>query len=550
VIGFEGVGRVLRTLRHLRARQLVGQVLWRLRRGTRVGTPWQGLAPTLLAKTPAVPFLPAPEHAMTDGWRSFRLLNREVVFSKHIEWGYAGEGPLWAYHLHQFDYLRRSSLTPSARRRLIFDWIEEHCAGVGWNSHSTSLRTMTWIKLMLTAGALALSDEEEEEVRASLAAQLQHLAAHLETHIGANHYLSNLLALVFAGLVFEGSVSDGWLAHAEDLRRELSEQVLADGLHYERSPMYHALLLESVLDLLNVATTVPERVPPGLEHSLRDAAARMLGALRVLTHPDGAIALFGDCAFGIAAGCDALKAYAQGLGVSASDSVVEGVLEAGGYVRLERGPWCFIASVSGPSPAHQPGHAHGDALAFELSIEAQRVVTDTGVYEYIPGALRDIARATRSHATCEVAGRDQAEFWAGHRVGGRPPVKLIAVEPGRRLEATCASWATPQTLHRRMAQLSGDTLTLTDQLEGAPQSARLVFPFAPDLEVQLRETRARIRFGAKSELQIELSPALRWRVERTPYFPEFGKRLDRATLIGEADLLTTPVQTIFRFNRK
>ena len=36
------------------------------------------------------------------------------------------------------------------------------------------------------------------------------------------------------------------------LERELDEQILADGGHFERSPMYHSMILEDCLDLLNV----------------------------------------------------------------------------------------------------------------------------------------------------------------------------------------------------------------------------------------------------------------------------------------------------------
>ena len=52
---------------------------------------------------------------------------------------------------------------------------------------------------------------------------------------------------------------------------------------------------------------------------------------------------------------------------------------------------------AGPAPDYMPGHAHCDALAFELSVGPERVVTDTGVYEYVEGARRAHCRATRAH---------------------------------------------------------------------------------------------------------------------------------------------------------
>jgi uncharacterized heparinase superfamily protein len=61
------------------------------------------------------------------------------------------------------------------------------------------------------------------------------------------------------------------------LRSELPEQVLADGGNFERSPMYHAIFLEDVLDLINAATHWPGRVPGAqVAQAGVQAAARML----------------------------------------------------------------------------------------------------------------------------------------------------------------------------------------------------------------------------------------------------------------------------------
>ena len=173
------------------------------------------------------------------------------------------------------------------------------------------------------------------------------------------------------------------------------------------------------------------------------------GALATLCHPDGEIALFADSAFGMAQHPGRLLDYANALAISTDDSVDAAVLPQSGYVRLSHDLFTLIGSVAGPSPPHQPGHAHCDALAFELSCGDDRVVTDTGVCEYVPGERRRIARATASHATIEVGGAEQAEIWAPHRIGGRPDVQLEAVEPGIRAVASCRSWSTPDTLHRR-----------------------------------------------------------------------------------------------------
>jgi len=528
--------RLIRTLRHLRTVQVAGRARRMLRlRGRPVHV--SGSPPALQLRTPRVPYLGPPGHASWDGSGCIRLINREVRFQDEIDWDFEGEGPLWAYHLQQFDWVRGPELSAQNRLDAVLGWIDRHPRGIGWDSGPISLRTFCWIKLLTTSGALPDDPSSRTAVCASLASQLGTLAKNLEVDLLANHYLWNLLALVLAGVAFEGEEADRWLAHESALRLQLEEQVLSDGAHYERSPMYHALLLENLLDLVNVVGSVPGRCSEHLLSLLRAKAGQMIGALQVWTHPDGEIALFGDSAFGVAQTPRDLEHYAAGLGVETSGPAREGVLDAAGYVRLAEGPFTLIASAAGPMPAYQPGHAHCDALAFELSIGADRVVTDTGVAEYIPGEPRDCSRATSSHATLQIDEEEQAEIWAAHRIGGRPEVSLISVDPGRCAEAVCAGWATPRVLHRRVFEVDEAGVAIHDQLTGPAAPVRLHLPLAPGLVPHLDASGAAIHLPRGPQLRIELPQGVRWRVTRTPYFPEFGRRIERHALLGEADSL-------------
>jgi uncharacterized heparinase superfamily protein len=524
------LGRLWRTLRHLRREQITGQLRRRLR------GPAAPLAipadPRLRELRPRTSFLPAPAHARFAPPGRVRLLNREVAFGERVDWSFAAEGPLWSYHLHQFDWLRGPGLDAASRTRLVLDWIARCDAGPGWDPHPTSLRLFSWAKLLLTPGALRLSSDEERRVRASLARQAATLAANLETHLLANHYLSNLLAVALAAILFEGELAHELRRRAVPLGGELAGQILSDGGHCERSPMYHSLLLESVLDLLCAGGDVLEGA---LAEALRETASRMLGALRVWTHPDGEIALFGDAALGIAQPPGTLESYAAALGVAPRGPVRPGFLDVAGYARLEQGPFTLIASLAGPMPAHQPGHAHCDALAFELSVAGERLVTDTGVFEYVPGPRRDLARSTRAHATLEVGRREQAELWAAHRVGGRPEVRCLEWVPGRRVEADCAGWSTPDTRHRRVFEIRDGILEIRDALEGIQRPVRFGLPLAPGVGVAFEGSRAQLRLRGGLGLELELPAGVAWRVAEAPYFPEFGRSLERPVLVGDAD---------------
>lgn len=537
------LGRLLRTVRHLRAAQAWAQLRHASLPGPRVARVRN--VPARVVDAVRVPFLPPGRHAglsADEHTTTVRLLNRVVAFRDAIDWGHADEGPLWAYHLHQFDHLRAPEVPPALRSATILDWIAVHRDGIGWDPHPTAHRVLSWSKLLLTPGALGgLDPSGLAPIHASLASQIETLSRNLEWRLQANHLFSDLLSVVFGGLLFEGREPDRWLARLPAFLAELRDQVLPDGAHEERSPLYHALLLEQLLDLLNLARVSP-RTPAGLTDALVEKASRMCGALEVLTLPDGEIALFADTALGVAPTPPVLTDYASALHVPVLAPEQPDRLPFGGYVRLADARLHLVASLSGPAPAHQPGHAHCDALSFELCVDGERAVSDTGVYEYRPGPRRDAARATRSHATVEVDGQEQAEWWAGHRVGGRPRVQVVDHAPGLACEATCEGWSTRGTLHRRRFELEDGVLRVHDALEGEPRPVRLHLPLAPGASARLvGDARApdalQVRLAGGGRLDVELPGrgSLHWRLELRDCFPEFGRQERRWCLVGEGE---------------
>jgi uncharacterized heparinase superfamily protein len=195
---------------------------------------------------------------------------------------------------------------------LLERWLLENppAIGNGWDPYPTSLRIVNWVKWLATGNVAPAG------MLKSLATQVRWLLHRLEWHLKGNHLFANAKALVFAGLFFEGSEAASWRAKGfKIIERELPEQVLADGGNFERSPMYHAIFLEDVLDLVNAANQWPETVPQKQVAHWREVAGRMLDWLAGMTHPDGQIALFNDAAFGIALNLAALRTYAALLGL-------------------------------------------------------------------------------------------------------------------------------------------------------------------------------------------------------------------------------------------
>jgi uncharacterized heparinase superfamily protein len=526
---------VMRTLAHLRPAQVRAQIHHGL---FGLGAPRKasGEASTLAIPQPQTPFLEPPAHVKSVGGTRIELLGVPFSLSDGIEWETKARGPLFAYHLHQHEYLRLPEFTPADRAKVLLDWIHNSPAGIGWDPHPISLRLFCWGKLLTTPGALEADPRLRNEMLSSMADQLETLAHGLEVRLQANHLLSNLVSVVFGGVLLDGTASAGWRDQTDALLRELDAQIGPDGGHQERSPMYHSLLLENLLDLLNFCLAEPARAPSKLINGLRETTSRMLGALDLWTHLDGRIALFADSAFDVAAEPGSLREYAGRLGVTRPVDSGSGVLSQTGYLRLRAGAFDLIASVAGPLPAHQPGHAHCDALAFELSIAGERFVTDAGLFEYLPGPRRDRARATASHSTLRIDGQEQAEIWAAHRIGGRPEVELTAWDESGSAEATCRGWSRNAALHRRFFSVTSEGVSIVDRVEGPSHEVRVCLPIDPAWRVELVGGHARatreLEGGVASIVEVELADVFEWGLERQPYYPTFGCEIERFALVG------------------
>lgn len=306
---------------------------------------------------------------------------------------------LWRYNLHYFDYIHSTRPICSTWLNFIEKWIAENPRGSfpGWDPYPTSLRIVNWVK-WLNGNHV----DHVEQVETSLRMQAEWLMGHLEYHLLANHLLANAKALVFAGMCLERK--DWYEKGMSVYRRQLPEQTCGDGVNFERSPMYHAIIFEDMLDLV-------EYTGEGL---FREYAAKMREGMLLLTGPDGKIAKFNDSAEGIAKQPTELLARAERFGRA---EVERG--SGSGFLRQESGNYVLLAKCGEIGPSYQPGHAHADTYSFELWKSGKKVVGDTGCSTYIPGAVRSYERSTKAHNTVVIDGRNSSEVWASHRVGRR-----------------------------------------------------------------------------------------------------------------------------------
>jgi len=468
----------------------------------------------------------------------FCFLNEPGQLVRPEDWNDPSRDKLWLYNLHYFDDLNAEGAEQRQRwhEKLIRRWIEENppAKGNGWEPYPISLRVVNWIKWDLRHSAL------DELALESLALQLRWLRRRLEHHLRGNHLLANAKALIYGGLYFQGAEADEWLRTGMSLlQRELDEQVLPDGGHIERSPMYHLIVLEDLLDLINISRANDPDVPA----DWLAKASQMLNWAAVMRHPDGEIPFFNDAAFKVAGRFDEIAAYAARLGIDWDPYSDSGVwLNPSGYVRLANEDAVLFFDVGPVGPDYLPGHAHADTLSLELSLFGQRVLVNSGTSLYGAGPERQRQRGTDAHNTVMVDEQDSSEVWGGFRVARRARIREITcnVQDGvvvAEHDGYCRLPGRP--VHRRQVQLSEGALTITDTVSGAHiHHIQGAWHFHPDINVMSSGYSSDAGFmlevpaGDKvRKVMLTVQGPVMLKIEECTWHPEFGRSLRNRRLV-------------------
>ena len=502
------IGLYYRTLRHLRLIQIANRITRRfVPRTARLKA-----VPT--ERKPAgnlVNFIPKINSKKSGDL--FRFLNEERVIATQGDWNDRRTPKLWLYNLHYHEWLSCSNAPDKEKRTLVRRWIAENRppVGAGWEPYPLSLRIVNWIKWLLEG------NEPVENMIESLTVQVDWLMRQVEYHLLGNHLFANAKGLVIAGCFFDGELGQEWFRRGFSiLEREVSEQFLADGGHFELSTTYHATLTEDLLDVINILRSYDLPVPSAWEKTARAA----INWQRTMTRPDGLPPLFNDAAYGVSPDFSQIRNYAGRLGLWPANDLKSGLsdLPESGYFRFEGEDYSFLGDAGQIGPDYIPGHAHCDMMNFELFAKGRPIIVDVGTSTYEVGARRHFERSTRAHNTVQVGSLEQSEIWAAFRVGRRARITERLVSASN-VTATYKGFDRGMQ-HRRQFAFGPNECTLRDFLSGDDENEAFVarFHLHPEVTVVLKGTELdagpiNMKFtGAK---KIVLTPY--------KYAPEFNK---------------------------
>lgn len=316
-------------------------------------------------------------------------------------------------------------------------------------------------------------------LRAELARACRAVLAQLEVHLLGNHLLENALGLCAGAAVSTGLEAELWARIGQRLLlAQAEEQFLPDGGHVERSASYHLALLAGLLEVEALTRAHGGACPA----ALRRVSRRALAWAHAVAAPDGTYPLLNDAALDAAPTLEQVRELARALNYP-DPSAPPGVRDLGhtGWVvvrRPESGLF-FVADVGPDGASYQPGHAHADALTFELWLRGRRAIVDYGVERYAAGDARRRTRATASHNTVEVAGQDSAEPWGAFRLGRGSQARLLSLREREGSVSLCAEHTGYAHLpgaprHRRTWTLGDQTLRIEDALSSAQDQRSFV----------------------------------------------------------------------------
>jgi hypothetical protein len=536
-----GLGVYYRTACHLRWSQLLWRVRYARERrrpvSPRAAARWRwsgGRPPRLREDFPDVP-LPRgrePEQATVSGpdspdWRLGAVATdrlRTITLHYHA-WAYplaerAGD----AFRQHLADWMRRCALEAPGAREL------------AWNAYAIATRLTWWVRSYRLLG----SDRWRgwgtfhDDFLASLWQQAAYLRDHLEWDLRANHLLRDAVGLAWAGRFFAEDRAREWLEAATRLAvSQADEQVLPDGGHFERSPMYHLHVME---DFLSLALLVED---PKARGRLRDSWAAMAEFLAWLRHPDGDLVLFNDGGLPGAPTVEHMLGLGSRLGVETDAAPRRGGrhFPDTGLVAWHGEPWAVFFDVGPAGPDYQPGHAHADTLTVECSYRGRRLFVDPGTYAYDLDDRRRYDRSTAAHNTVCVDGQDSSEAWHIFRVGRRAYPRDVRVEfTGGGVRAAAAHTGYDhlpgRPRHRRRLEVGGGRLTLTDRVEGRGRHrVEGGWLLGPEWAASPAGGGWVLTDGPRTvRVSVQGSEGLKLYEERRPYHPGYGRELETTRL--------------------
>ena len=455
----------------------------------------------------------------------YTFLNETIDFREKVDWHLPelNKGTrLWKMNLNYHEYLldiKDLYLEKKHNKHLNFitnhieHWINENRLGNlyfykdNWNCYTISNRSISWIKLFSVIES-KFSKEFKVKMLQSLRTQIEYLSKNIEYDLRGNHILENGFALLFAACFF----NDRKLYRKSKiiLTKELNEQVLNDGCHFELSPMYHQHILYRLFDCCNLIKS-NQIIDDELSSFIKYNVQIMLGWLEDVTFSNGDIPLLNDCSNNMYPTTKQLFEYARLLGITPINNNMGDC----GYRKIKYNNNECLVDIGKIGPDYIPGHAHNDIFSFVLYKNKKPFIIDTGISTYNFTDRRMIERSTSAHNTVKIGKLEQSEMWSSFRVANRNYPRIIKDEIDD--IRGFIKYATNGNKHYRSFLFKDNQIIIKDRVE-SNDICRAYLHFHPNIKVTIEDDSINTSLG-KIYIDNEIIKA---KIDKFLYAPEFN----------------------------
>ena len=89
--------------------------------------------------------------------------------------------------------------------------------------------------------------------------------------------------------------------------------------------------------------------------------------------------------------------------------------EIGNYIYNDNDMF-ILFDVGDPSPSFRPGHCHNSVFHFDMHVDGENILCDSGIYEYSNTSIRNNLRSTSAHNTVKINDSELNEIWDSFRI--------------------------------------------------------------------------------------------------------------------------------------
>jgi hypothetical protein len=399
----------------------------------------------------------------------FVFINVTHSFCNSIDWDFQNHGKLWSYNLSYFEFLNQHKISIDDGLFLIEDFILKKNTLTDANEpYPTSLRCINWVKF------LSKNNIVDNKVDNVLYNDFIFLSKNLEYHLLGNHLLENAFSLLFGSYYFQDK--NFYQKSKKLIEKELDEQILNDGAHFELSPMYHQILFFRLLDCINLIILNKSWIVDDFVTFLEKKASLMCSWLKQITYQNGDIPMVNDSTYSIAPSSKILFNFSKKLGIY---SALQPLSESG-YRKINLKKYELFIDVGNIGPDYQPGHAHSDTFNFELQLNKKPFLVDKGISTYEKNEIRQNERGTASHNTVMINNMEQTDVWGGFRVGRRAKI-LNIIENESQIKAIHNGYKKLGINHERTFKWNDEKIEILDSLNKTAK-AKAFFHFHSSID--------------------------------------------------------------------